>query len=409
VRARQLLAAAAIGLATPSLANDADPPCSATLALEPSAPVVGQQVLVRLRVRAASDATRVEWIGLGSVDGAWLAWLPDRADPATPGERELRRALFPMRSGEIRIPASRLRCVDPEADADRSRGVEVAVAGPSVRAHSLPSEGRPPGFGGTVGPVTLHAVAVPEEIELGQSVRLALMVRGEGDLRSLPDPLPELETAEVFRRAPELSVETGPRLSVVRHFAYDLVPERAGHLVLPKIRVPYFDPTRGSFATATAEPITLRVRERASPGDAPPADSRDPSIAGPASPPTEGSGTGWIAGAVAALAAAAAAGWGGRGLLRRRALRRIVVDLAAPASDGDAPAVARLLRAALEQVVLGARTLAPDEIAARPTLPERARDAVQVLARVERARFDPNAAMPPAEEILRAARRLYRR
>ena len=404
------VALAAAVCSSPAVQAAPDPPCRATLALDPATAVVGQQVLLRVRIVTESDVARAEWDEPASVDGAWLEWLPDRNGPA--GDREIRRAIFPMRDGEIRIPTSHLRCFEPAKTATESIPTEVAVPGATLRVAPLPRSGRPAGVFGTIGPVSLHAVAVPQEIALGETIRVALMVRGEGDLRNLADPLPDLESFEVFRRPPELTLEAGSQLSLVRHFAYDVVPNRAGSLVLPAIRVSYYDPARGRFDSVATEPISVRVGPRAEPV----ATAIDPgavAVTEPVdavpSPPTARRAIGWAA----VVAGTVGIGFGAWMARARRERRRRIRDLTAAlesqtggAAANDPAAVDRLLRAGIALCVPETQSLTAEELSALPQLPERVREAVRVLRRVDRARFDPRASMPEREEILRALRSL---
>jgi hypothetical protein len=306
----------------------------------------------------------------------------------------------------VRIAPSVLRCTS-RTGALPGR-VEFEVPGATLEVVDVPRAGRPDGFSGAIGPVTAQAIATPQRVSLGQTVRLALMVRGPGDLWNLADPLPEIATAEIFRRRPEVTVEMGPVLSIVRHFAYDVVPRQEGELVFPGIRIPYFDPIQQQFAVETIAPIRITVSGRNAP--APPGDlaRKPPAFEGPgvdsiAEAIPETADARWAAVAAAALCVGVG-GWVWR--LARRSRGRSA-NLRASLereldSATDPSAIARILRAAIGSRVPGIGSMSAEEIIALPNIPEVVRNAARVLTKVERARFDPNSSIPEREEIRRA-------
>jgi hypothetical protein len=164
---------------------------------------------------------------------------------------EERKALFPARAGTLRIPGASLRC----------DGAATPVPGATLEVQPLP-DGAPPGFAGAVGGVRILTRLEPEQIRLGESARLWVVLRGPGNLWTVPPPLAEddLEGVDVFAEPPATELDADDELRVRRTFRYQLVPRRAGRVTLPPVRVAWFDPAAGAYRLARAPARTLTVR-----------------------------------------------------------------------------------------------------------------------------------------------------
>jgi hypothetical protein len=319
VRARLLAAALALAAAD---ARALPPPCAAEAKLEPEDAWVGQQILYRVRILRREDVDRADWVQAPTFPGLRAEWLPGRAedtratrDGASYRVREDHRALFAARPGRVALPRFALRC----------GGAEVPVAGLELDVRAPPERDRPADFGGVVGPLSVQTSAEPSAIRLGESVRVSVLVRGDANLWDLDAPFstpgiggpgiagPETVGFDVFVERPELHLEAGERLYVRRTFRFDFVPHEEGRLVVPAVRVPYYDAKARRYAVGRSEPVSIEVGPRRSPPPEPEAGRRGDDAA-------RGSGTRLVGSAAAAagLAAAAAAWRIGR---RRRAAR----------------------------------------------------------------------------------------
>jgi hypothetical protein len=392
-------------------------PCSASARFDVERATLGQQVVYRVHILSREDVASVDWADPPSFPGFRAEWLPARpqAEPVLRAgvryrAREERRALFPERPGELRVEPAGLRCRVTGASGEQTFAAPVPAA--TLRAVAPPAEAGPPGFAGLIGPIALQTLATPRAVRLGETVRVAVMLRGSGNLWDAPDPLADIAEADLFRRRPELTLETGPRLGVKRHFAYDVVPLREGALVIPAIHIPYFDPSTGRFAAATSEAMHVSVGPRASAAPVPTQRAADTTAGRRIGPPPAAAsrtpGKPWWAIAGAVLAAAAA------GLVvshdrRRKRRTRAAFESALGASEAggnEAAVLARALRAALAHRIPEAPSLTAEEIAALPALPASVCNAAHLLADVERARFDPNAAIPSRDDVRRAVAKL---
>jgi hypothetical protein len=401
-----LLCVSAACVADPAAAQ-AERSCFAEARLEPSRAVVGQQVLYRVRIFSVDAVDSVEWSYPPSFPHLRSETLPGDPQPLSAADladdlrvRDERRALFAERAGAHRLRAPELRCT--------SRGGVVQIAQvPEIvlQVDAPPGSGRPEDFGGLVGPASLHVTVTPRELALGETLRVAVMVRGRGNLWSIGDLFADgaFGTAEVFGRRPQLVLERGRSLFLRRHFSFDVVPREAGVLNVPEVALAYYDPQTQGYHVARSEPVAVTVRAGGERADAP-SPERAPTRPA-AEPGAEPRRLAWLL--VPLLLAAAlvplARRWRG---LRADPIGAALAEVAQLEASGDrdqlAAALARALRAALAAHVDDARALVPEELMARRGLAPPVAAAAHLLASVERARFDPEGPPPNPVAVRRA-------
>jgi len=393
--------------------SGAQPPCRASLRVEPATPFVEQAVAWQLEIASRDDLDRVEWLEAPAFPGARaerVTILPDARDDAGWRIRRDERVLFPERAGPLLLPAARLAC----GSADRWH--EVRIPSHNLEVRPLPAAGRPAGFEGLVGPVTLRRYLRPERLTLGGSARITVSLRGPGNVWAASDPLRELTVAgaELFPRKAQGGIERGGGLRVTRVFEVDVVPRHTGVLRLPPLRVDWFDPETGRYRSESVPGGDVPVAERSTAND-------------PPAPESVGSSESRQAPGSGALRETLPAAWlwvGARALLvlgllagiawRLRARRAAEGGHTAPKGGSDDPAARaeRELRAALAAARPDAFRLGPEELLARDDLGPNERAVAELLRRAERARFDRAVAPPPPDEVaagIEALRRETRR
>ena len=399
------LVMAALPLAGPGASGEpADPPvCLARAQVVPPEGFPGQQLVWRLEILRRPFTTGVDWLEPPSFPGFRAEWLPGQPELVTTLDgveylaRVEERALFPERAGEIVIAGARLRCAVAAGSP-----LEASAPATRVRVAELPDAGRPPDFSGLVGALSVELAARPTRLALGGSTRLEVTLRGDANLWDARDPLTGvsgLDGVELFPARPRLELEPGVQLGVRRTFAYDVVPGREGRIVIPALRVPYFDPEQRRYQTATSPELALEVSPRAPAQDAarPPKPEPAPS-ATPSRLPL------W---ALVALAAGGLLIW----MLRRRARGARGADIlaeleAAGTAEDEAARLARALRLSLEPRLAGARSAPVEELHAPPGAEPAVGRALALLAQIERSRFDPQAPPVPRAAVVLAIQAL---
>ncbi len=245
----------------------------------PARPWVGQQMLYTLYLYTQADVVSVDPDELPDFQGFWVREIPEPEDQRAQVEmiehegerfgrvRLLRRALFPRRAGRFEIEPTRiaLRARLPDEGPFgmlRARSADLERTGNAITVDVKPLPDAPAGFQGAVGVLQLEGSLEPAELEVGDAATLTLTLRGSGHLQGVPEPrIPEQDGIKVFPPQQQARERIrGTRVTGSRTWQYVLVPEKPGLWQVPPIEVPYFDPNRGTFDTATVEGLSLTAR-----------------------------------------------------------------------------------------------------------------------------------------------------
>jgi hypothetical protein len=411
---RVALAAGALGAgalaADVSRGVEGEPPprCQITVDLAPERAYVGEQVHYRVRILRRRDVHALEWhtaLSFPTFRAEWLPGVASDAPLAAEGESWLefleRRAIFPAHPGSLVIPEAALRCASADGEE------VVAVPSRTLEVDPLPDEGRPPGFSGLLGPVSATVSARERQLALGGTLHLTVLLEGEGNLWDAPSPRDVLEAipdVDVFSHAAEIARDAGRTLRLRQYWSFELVPLRAGKLVVPALRFAYFDPATRRYAEAKTRPFAIAVADAA--------ENARERPAWDASAPPDRERSVWDESLHVALVVAIAAlivGTGAyfRARLRRRRRARLEPEPRFETADPGryADDAARALRDALARRVPGAAGASAEEIFGgsdvRPV-----RDAAALLGRIDAVRFGGREVLPEPAEVIGALRAL---
>ncbi len=177
---------------------------------------------------------------------------------------EIERTWFATNSGELVLPETRLRfayatrfgerALQDNSAQDRVEAI-VRSAARSLTILPLPESGRPAGFFGAVGRLTLRSEVSAREVDLNSSVKLTLSIEGDGNLESFEAP--RFDPVEGWRV--QGSVEHRSR--TLRTIEYDLAPTSEHSMRLPQVAFSYFDTTPPAcYRTLESEAIAITVR-----------------------------------------------------------------------------------------------------------------------------------------------------
>ncbi|MEN9798995.1 MAG: hypothetical protein RL653_2691 [Pseudomonadota bacterium] len=229
---------------------------------------VGEQVNYTLHIFARLDLSTVDAVIMPKLEGFWSEDL-DSPTQLAPETRSIngvtyrvfllrRRALFPVKAGEITIePAS--------ADITtgflfQGRRVQRKSEAITLRVKPLPP-GAPPGMAaGNVGQWRLTAESPRTEVELGQPVTVRLVLEGRGNLKNVTlPPLTGPEGLKIYD--PTVTDQPPPRgkLGGRRVIEYLVLPQNTGTFTLPSVAFPYFDPQSQRYEVSRSPPLTFTV------------------------------------------------------------------------------------------------------------------------------------------------------
>jgi hypothetical protein len=226
---------------------------------------VGEQVILVFRYHRRVNPWDNPSYQAPSSEGFWRVDLPPERNfrevvgGQTYQVTEIRYALFATRSGTLEIGPARLSFSgDPLSRLmGRSRGRSTLETAPfSLRIKELPFP-RPSGFSGVVASdVRLTATVDRDTVPRGEPVELALQMTADGFLKSFTGLTVSMPpTTRVHDATDDLREDvTGPRYRATLKQEKVLVPTEVGILTVVPIRLEYFDPARGRYATAAASP-----------------------------------------------------------------------------------------------------------------------------------------------------------
>ncbi len=289
--------------------------------IAPRDPWVGQQALYTLYLYTQAHIASINPERLPEFSGFWVRELDLSESPEVEmvdvdGQRfgrvpVLRRAVFPLRPGELELEAAKVQL--SVRIPDRTFGSMFSDV-EQIRRDSNPltlvarplPPGAPADYSGAVGELQIATELEPEDVAVGEAATFSVTLSGAGHLQGLPAPrLPELDGLRTFPPQQDSDERVvGNQVRGRRTWSFVLVPEAARSFDLPAIEVPYFEPRSGRYEIARAAPAVLDVV----PGDAPAvevAQTAEPGVAAedPGEPAKPGVGS------AAALPTLAAANW----------------------------------------------------------------------------------------------------
>jgi len=253
--------------------------------IQPSQPVVGQQMLYTLYIYTREDIGALSTSGVPAFRGFWVQDIPIPQQVPTQmveidGRRYgrvplLRKALFPLRPGRLKVDAANVDLTVEHYE--RSLFFTPPIARPeSLRLQSdagwvdvQPLPPAPPGFGGAVGQLAMKADLEPKQVRLGEAATLTVHLSGAGNLQGIQEPK-IASPAGVTVYPPQQEGKDGVSGNQVRGdriWKYVVVPDRAGRYTLETPEITYFDPGARQYRVAASPDFNLTALPRPAPAE----------------------------------------------------------------------------------------------------------------------------------------------
>ena len=200
--------------------------------------------------------------------------------------KEMSVALFPIKPGKAEIPPATLEFDIYHRPQNRSnRGPfsqffndpffgqgtraehKVLRTKPiSIEVLPLPEKGKPEDLKNIIGNFNIIANLGKDDLEVGDTTTLTITVSGNGNLRGVSFPEPDLKKLfKVYPDQPEFNQTViGNQITGKKVFKFALVPLKPGVAKLPAFTLYYFDPTIKDYRQAQTHPIELNVRPSSS-------------------------------------------------------------------------------------------------------------------------------------------------
>ncbi len=267
---------------------DADSPAAAgngDIRLEVRADVdelhVQQQLLLSVRVLHAVDLNRGATLEPLSIDGALVSELGDSTYTTTiEGRRfavfERRYAVFPQKSGELLIPSLKFSASVGGGGGwfDQFGSRAIRLRSQEKRLRVLPPvDQATPWLPARVLTLIETWDKDPQDLQVGDSATRTITLSAQGLSAAQLPPIP-MESIDGLRFYPDQPrLEDAPQKDGVtgtRSESAAVIPERAGTLVLPAIKLRWWSTVDQRFATAMIPERTIEIRAASAAGSAAP-------------------------------------------------------------------------------------------------------------------------------------------
>jgi len=243
-------------------------------------PYVGQQVTLTFRFYQAENLWEQPTLEWPEFSGFTVEDLPpnNRYFKIINNKRykvtEIKRALFPITSGEITIDSPRLTIredifdsfMDPFNMFGRSRR-RARPSGPQVLTANrikldvkpLPSRGKPDNFTGAVGKYRIRASVDKDSVGVDEPITMKVILSGTGNIKSLPAvSIPEMPDFRVYESGKTESINnSGGIVSGSKTFEQAVIPVTSGNFRIPPIEFSFFNPDAGKYQTVRTDPIDI--------------------------------------------------------------------------------------------------------------------------------------------------------
>lgn len=258
--------------------------------------IIGEQVIVTYRIYTRVPISSVNVSKLSSFGGFWMKNLLDDKDAlqqsttTIDGEEyvvaDVRKvALFPQKSGKLKIDPMELECVaqirtQPDRRRSRdpfesffndpffNRGIsnvqKTLVSEPlEINVQPLPVAGKPNNFTGAVGQFGLESSIDRTSVKTNEAVNLALIVSGTGNLELIDLPRPVFPPDfEVYDPKSSIQLRTGANgLSGSKKTEFLFIPRIPGDFTIDPIPFTFFDPVKKAYQTLFSKPFTIHVEK----------------------------------------------------------------------------------------------------------------------------------------------------
>lgn len=173
---------------------------------------------------------------------------------------EITTLLFPTQAGNLTIDPATIR-VDGGFFSDALEKQTEPIA---IQVKPLP-QNAPAEFNGAVGVFDLAATPDKTATRVGEPLTVKYQIRGAGNFDTLPDP--KFSDSADWRayngKAQTTSDVQNGKLVGAKTIERTLIPTREGNLTIPALRYAYFDPSDAQYHVLETEPIQVNV----APGD----------------------------------------------------------------------------------------------------------------------------------------------
>lgn len=266
-----------------------------TARLSEEAVYVQQQIIYSVRIYS-SVASRRHNLSPLQVENAIVKKLGEASEFQLLHEgvrynvKEEKYVIFPQKSGELNIPpiTFRTNIVDAQASfgsLSRYRPIELKSQPFTVQVNPKPENAPAPWIPAKNIELSAKWQADSEPFEVGKPATLDFYIKG---VALLPEQLPTIEFPEVdglkiYRDKPVMqNIINANGVNSYHLEKLAVIPNAAGEVTIPAIKIPYWNTTTNQEAFAELEPITINVNAQANSVALPSINQVTPAVTQPA-------------------------------------------------------------------------------------------------------------------------------
>ncbi len=183
---------------------------------------------------------------------------------------EIKKALFPIKSGNIKINPANFKVEIIIKDDDtgfggffsqsRTETKEFSSSPLNIDVKPLPA-GKPANFSNLVGSdISFESDISHKDVNAGDSVTLNLKIQGKGNINDLKTLPLTLNNTKIYQDKPVAkSFIQNNELYMGKILKYALVPLKSGKLEIPPLKLSYFNPKTKRYETLSTKPVSLSV------------------------------------------------------------------------------------------------------------------------------------------------------
>jgi len=246
-----------------------------------AAPYLNQQIIYTIRFQTRVPVQNAN-LTPPDFDGFWVEKMGDAKthEKVVNGQlwniTEIKWALFPSKTGEIKIPSASLTADVVVKNDFNERSFfntpffdQLATTKRQVfnteqltiNVKPLPEENKPAGFSNLVGTFNVNVGLSSNEVKVGDSTTLTVTIKGNGNIRDIPFPhLPQSQEYKLYEDEPTVKINTNANgLEGSKTFTTAIVPLKKGTITIPAISISSFDPKENKYTNLSTSSITLKV------------------------------------------------------------------------------------------------------------------------------------------------------
>ncbi|MGR3219107.1 MAG: BatD family protein [Candidatus Anammoxibacter sp.] len=198
---------------------------------------------------------------------------------------ELKSALFPVVTGELKIMPAKVQCNllvksrrrrrsgtdifgDPFFDnffGGNKKKYQIKRQTRSIKLliKPLPEKDKPSDFNGTVGVYSLEVEIKPTKVNVGDPLTVTMTVRGEGNIQAISEPVLQSYNEKDFKTYPaEIDTTIYSKKEGIKGekvFKKVIEPQNDAILQTPRFSFSFFNPILEEYKTLSYEPIPIEI------------------------------------------------------------------------------------------------------------------------------------------------------